>query len=263
MLNLNHKTDQEHPLEFRFPAPAVGETLTPLVSSLESLVKPPTLAFPSIKTLAAPQVPFTLPAWLQDLIAARGGDLEAAVRLCGHISAPQGVSRDILSKSVMRVLSHAAFDLTVYLANGRHWRDSNDTPQRLAPAEWLPHEVLQWLKVEAVRAARSFQWGDGCYAPSIILSAVPDEYHPLPLGRPLSPEVAKGLGGRPRKFNSPDQVLAWLAPQVEEIIANGFNPSMEMVAAYKDCHENTIRKHVRPYWSIWEAVLADLAKKQF
>ena len=148
----------------------------------------------ALTALAIPQITFAIPDWLQDLMSAQKGDREAAMRLCDFVATPKGVRRDVLAQAVLRVLAHAGYDLTVYLENGDPWCDGTGTPRRLTPGEWLPHEALAWLRIEAVRAARAIQHDDTCYAPSIVLRVAPDEYNPLPLGRPLSPDIRNRRG---------------------------------------------------------------------
>lgn len=71
-------------------------------------------------------------------------------------------------------------------------------------------------------------------------------------------------GGRPPRFRGREDVLNWLRPQVEAIINDNLNPSIEMVAGYIDCHENNIRHHIHnpPHWDWpdWEAVVEDIKK---
>ena len=76
-------------------------------------------------------------------------------------------------------------------------------------------------------------------------------------------DTVTNRGGRPPKFKASEDVLDWIRPQVEAIIKDGSYPAIEMVAAYLDCHENTIRLHIRPYWPDWESVLAALEHKTY
>jgi hypothetical protein len=203
-----HAALQELPEKFRKVEIAATENITRLASPRvflpRAILAPPQILIPAF------------PDWLHDLIDAQKGDREAANRLCTLIPAPKGMRQDVLAQAVIRVLSLSEFELTVYLENSDPWLDGDGTLKGLIPDEWLPYEVLEWLKIEAVRAMQS---GDAYYSPSVILSAVPSEQNPLPLGRPLNQRlIVIDQGGN--RFGSgifgetPEDFLAVLTPVV-------------------------------------------------
>jgi hypothetical protein len=134
-----HTALQETLEKFRQTYIALSNSIAPVKKSLA-------WSGPAIPQIKLP----AFPDWLHDLIAASKGNLEAATQLCNHISTPQGMNRDVLPQAVLRVLSHVEYDLPAYLGNGTHWRDDNGTLKKLTPDHWLPYEVLEWLKIEAL-----------------------------------------------------------------------------------------------------------------
>jgi hypothetical protein len=144
----------------------LGTALTEHIASVIPLSLPQIKLFDQWPQIIIPQIKVpAFPDWLHDLIGATKGNLEAADRLCDQMLIPKGVSRDVLAQAVLRVLAHVEYDLPAYLENGTHGRDSDGRLKRLTPNEWLPYEVLEWLEVEAVRAARAMKDDDRCYSP--------------------------------------------------------------------------------------------------